>query len=644
VNGRNESEHPRDQALDVLLVDYQAGRDDDRTNWSGVTTIFSIAIASIALCGTIIVKLCDETLAGCRVEQPWFIVASLMVPAGLLAHLQALGAMATLRSFYLRALEREIALRLGPSSEIGSLNRRMQSPAQMELLQTYYSTSQGLSGYTLLSGIMLISAALGFGTLAILGASVVPVAWRLVIVGIFVPVTIGILGQFVHASRGGRDSFKTAVGAYQTRRIEPLWPRPKKGPDEPGSLFNYLLLPRPNDLAKALFLPVGYVLAIWLADENTRAEFWKLALALVAFELLNYQARYQRNDLVGITQDAAHPEKTLRGRLPLPPGSERRNIRASIVALVLRTYWFVALAWFLEPPQRVWLLAGGATVWALASVYDTVRSRTQTMHPRMTALLIIVLVGIGYAVRVTTGMGLVTDSIPAPVLAAVAFLTWSYGVQSVVLAWTIEANAHVRAHGDNSAALADRAVGEKHHLRLCLDSLYQRVELVDRDETQRDGYRYLSDGEMKSAVPLGKPTSVSSPWVIASGLVGLAGIGLPAILDGFTWRIPLVAAIGLIEAALLSKLRLRGRLIITGIATVTISALFLGEGAALMMISPIAALILGSAYTSFGRMSYADVQGLSNTFRTLPRAISRLVIRVFLGRESSKAYWEFPPS
>lgn len=204
---------------------------------------------------------------------------------------------------------------------------------------------------------------------------------------------------------------------------------------------SYLLLPRPQDLVKALIAPMAYLAAVLGAGDLHRlAQFTALWLIL---ETLVYPARYQWNDVPGAAHDREHPARDLRGRLPLGNGDAvgRRRVVASLAVAGARLAAAVTLGVMAGVGEGVLVLM--LAVLAIAVPYETLRARRPREVRRIAGaneIALWIVVGFGYAVR--GGLGLALAGLDGDHLAMAEGLLFfsAAGTMYVLLSWSLEAS------------------------------------------------------------------------------------------------------------------------------------------------------------------------------------------------------------
>ncbi|MDP9342054.1 MAG: hypothetical protein M3Q23_08130 [Actinomycetota bacterium] len=152
----------------LLIADFEATREDDRGGDAVATALISIGIALLGGLGVVVFKSCPmlHRTHGC-LNIPRQILALLPLgPLAVLAFFAQVGTVATMRSFYLRELERELASRLGVSA--GQLRR---IPSLRHLTMPLVSQRRGIGPFRVLSALWPAVLLIAFGGLSALSVS-----------------------------------------------------------------------------------------------------------------------------------------------------------------------------------------------------------------------------------------------------------------------------------------------------------------------------------------------------------------------------------------------------------------------------------------------------------------------------------------
>lgn len=459
------SDPPDRTRLDILLKDYELARLDERNLNATQATAFNVTVAVIGLMAA---NISSET----HLPDPMLAAAPLL-PLALLAYLQMLGTVATIRSYYMRGLERELRTYAGPAlSALGDVP----APALADLSLVIGSLRRGSWRFRAMANLILGVITVAFGGLTIY------IGWRVVespavqigMLAVYVPLAVLFLGEAARSSIGGRTLYtRTAQAFLDSEMVRPLpvvtlaplggEAGPPQGPAIGGAmprssrerrLFSYLLYPRPEDSIKLAFAPVSFLCAAWSTGEWGG---WLPAMGVwFVLEYLIYLARYQWNDVRGIEDDQRHAERKSRGRLPGggSPGRRLRNIRISLAVAFLRLLAAVGMGWLIGHLIVTCVLL--ALVLGIALLYEALRSRSakiaaeaasgnrDPLRPNPTTAALWFLVSLGYAVRSGAGFYLgglgLTDS--ALVFGVVSIA--AYGMMFVLMTWVLEATSFCR--------------------------------------------------------------------------------------------------------------------------------------------------------------------------------------------------------
>lgn len=138
---------PADQAarLQILLLDYEMARQDDRGAVATQATILSVAVALLLGIGAIISQACAFELKKECVEVPDGLLAAVpLAPLAMVGYLQMIGTAGTIRNYYMRALERELREQLRDTL---AAVRGLSAASYTELLTVQISQTRGSLPY-----------------------------------------------------------------------------------------------------------------------------------------------------------------------------------------------------------------------------------------------------------------------------------------------------------------------------------------------------------------------------------------------------------------------------------------------------------------------------------------------------------------
>lgn len=521
-------------------------RDDERANLNTLAVMFSVAITLLGLLIAVASTACDfrsEQTQCFAVARP-ALAALPLLPLATMAYIQIASSLATLRSYYLRGLEREIRSVAGvPISALAGIS----SSSYTDFTQTLVSLRRGRKGLRISGLIVLGSIIVVFGGFTFMIATKMTLPYQVAMALVYIPLVLILFVETLQATVGGRSLLTKVVRQYLAESTEAHFVYPLAGEAERG-LASYLLFPRPEDWHKWLFLPFAFGFGLFYAQRPDADTVLQLALALLVLEYLVYQGRYQWNDIRGLAEDLVHPEKGARKRLPVTRTGPRRAVEASA--------WTIAGRQLLAITVIVWLFysgrdaAGGMlaatmmTVWLAAVWYETLRAKAAATAPtRMSrnSLALVILVGCGYAARAI--VGLVIAGVPLsrqPVVWVLVVAAWTFGVMFVSITWALEGLAHVtERNGRYYYATGQRAeqdglplLGRKPHLGAMLSFL--RVD-VRPDHLTKGDVSWCT--HVRPFIAGGGP--LLAPWNL--GLIASTALGFlfTAVFDDLPWQIGL---------------------------------------------------------------------------------------------------------
>jgi hypothetical protein len=386
------------------------------------------------------------------------------------------------------------------------------------------------------------------------------------------------------------------------------------GPPEPHErrLVSYLLVPRPQDLVKALIAPTTYIVAAAAGGSFDRwARFVSLWLIL---EFLIYHARYQLNDVRGIADDSQHPERRLRGRLPLGAtvADSRRNAKVSLTVAGARLLAAVLIGAALASLKTVMVLI--LSVLSIAIVYEALRSqrpeRVRAAAGRREFGVWIV-VGLGYAVRAGLGLALAgfgSDGVAMGV--GVAFFS-AVGTTYVLLNWALEASNFSTYVGGRW--VVSEGLRGKPHISTLLPYLDGSRGGGPAFRTTPQQMSRQASGYLGASKVLHARGGLCSPWNIAlsvgSVLAGPLTIVLAAV--GPAWASATVIAVCVGGAAGLYRAgRSAVRWGIVATVSVALETVTLAAHAPSAWVAAFPWLVLSGCYAGLRSMSYLDSMGL----------------------------------
>ncbi len=515
-------------------------------------------------------------------------------------------------------------------------------------------------------GIIILGVAVILGGLTVYIGLLLDTPWRLGMLGVN-GVAIGALvhESFVSVFRG-RRMFAALTIALGRRSYESLDPRPKPPKSLTRSLPSYLLLPRPNDLIKALFFPATYVAGLAVMGWSIAGrDLLQATVALVCLEFLIYQARYQWNDLRGLGEDASSPMATDRKRLPHTPGSPEASVRASIAVICLRLYCVLIVASIPQPLDLAtplwWMFLA---VWVLGAFYELLRSveaahgKILVRFRRAGAVGVILIVGLGYAVRGVAGFMFAVPglTLASPVVLLIAGFMWAFGIMFVTLTWVLEGASYcldvpaASSTGDGRKPLVryGPSMDRKLHVKLLL--------IASGVSLQPAPSRGYGDGTAPGSTTAGSTTRplelrgrVLNPWnaaLVVSGGVGLVLAGnlafFPAVSNFLLSQIAIIAAVGsLASVAVAVQPGTSARWVATcaGLLAVELLPPALGVvafGLRWGMFAAIIWLVPAAINNLFRASSYSDTFKLADRLRQAVHAAARFVGVLLVGRDTAE--------
>lgn len=654
-----------EQRLSVLLEAYRLERQEDSSYQTMQATFVSLALATAALVAGLLSDTCSAAgwSGGCGFP-PGFLVALPLLPLAFFAYVTVNGLRATLRSYYLRALEREIGSELGSIGTLGSYPD-LAFPRSAELsLYAHPTAVRRQSAVRAFGLLVVLSMAVAFVAFVAWVFAVVPTGYRLVMLGFYVPAAAFLVGQVRTATAGGRRYFRRAVLRLQRSLEDDLLPAPP-GPRRSSGLVRYLLLPRPDSLPKAVLAPVAF--AVTAALMGLPALGWGPFLAVVAvFELLFYQARYQWNDIRGIREDAADAMAGVRGRLPVgrTPASRYFALRASQAVIAFRIYLGICVLGlvgsFAGETYRELGLGSLLVLGVLGVLYEVVRDPRRLARPSrgrvaLVALGTYVVVVLGYVLRgwlglasasidagssspatgwfarvgdLVSGVGFV--AVPGDVRLAVLGVAAGFGLLVVSATWALNGVSQLKDDDEATCtALADSLRGSRPHVAYALRGVGDLRGLFTRASASP---ARCSDGGYARA--LARRTSPVAPWNVGV-FIGVAALGVGGCVSvlGWSWTVALLTTtvIAACVALALSLTGPAGRLVVVvAFAALSFSPVLLGVvrahdatrwvvGAA----APATALV--ATYILLTRVSY---RAMKESPRRIQRAVLGLPARV----------------
>ena len=419
--------------LQILLSEYEAGRDDDRSTGNSVTALASVAVALLGGIVAVLMQDCRTSPAAeCwRISDSVYAILPLP-PMVLMAYGLFLSAGNSVRSYYLRLIERELSQTSGDVASIQvpasvHLSSEIARPRGTGRIWQVMLHGSWTAIFVILVGVISVALA-RIGSAWIQGSAIAIYA-----VGLLLMLRAAYLGSFgaysvwerLHEGLG--SGFERPLINRETRKRS-------------LRLLN-IILPRPSESVKFLFLPAGALLGI-LVYGSDNFDVYVLLLGILGFEFFLYQVRYLFNDLRGAASDADHPQ--LLGR---PDYTISSNAKAAVANMIVRLVAALSVAgalWYnWGSSLGVALLSAYVAVVAVTSVYEILRSSTAVQRdfltrPTRLMWLLYVWVGLGYGIRVMLGTVLATGGSLRTSMTLIVLLGTAFGIMFVTMTWTLQ--------------------------------------------------------------------------------------------------------------------------------------------------------------------------------------------------------------
>lgn len=623
--------------LAVLLADYQALRDDERATTNSQAALASVFVALLAGLFAILVGDCRFRGVGAaaarssgscyELAEPVYVVAPAL-PFAVLSYIVMLGTVVTLKSFYMRAIENELRRFVSrPMTVIPEVT----GASATELMLAVTSPRRGSRAYLALLVYLVLTFVVALVGWSVFVSLQLGAGARIAMLVLYGPLLLLIARQGFLINTGGRTLLRRAAKNLATTdypTMSAIMPTlPKRAPDERPT-WSYLLLPRPQDLIKWFFVPVAYSIGLLLADTDSSVSLPYAALGWLVFEYLVYQARYQWNDIRGLTDDLAHPARSERRRLPVTALGERKAVALS--GLVILTKMALAAVIALNVPSlTAAVLVSGGCAWAVAFAYERLRNGTSQSIVRAIAIWLVV--GVGYAVRTAFGLTLAGVSPGERTLwpfIALVVAAWSFGVVFVTLTWVIEATGH--CCGGPDPLLYPRTLRTKPHLFHLLRFTGLRLRPAGTS----------APPEALDVKPIAQRAPLWSPWnagLVLSVAIAVAGCMRTGWTAAAITALAIVATIGVVVTPTPES-----RLVTTGVSLVVVVP---ATGALVNWTSALAVglvlLIFLGVYAGFRQSCYADFRYFLRNLVIMLRGAGtwadtsvRTVLRWLVGRRT----------
>jgi hypothetical protein len=630
--------------LQILLLDYNMARSDERQTVATQATIFGVAVALIAAVTALTTQTCQlqNGKKGCAKIPDAVLAGVPLGPLALISFLMLIGTVATIRSYYLRALE--VELREYVNRPFKSF-RGIPLASYVDLTLEIASLRRGHVGYRIVTFIILIALVVGFGGLTVYIALHVNTTATIAMAIVYGSATLVLLGEATRATIGGRGTFVRLAQSYAHRAPSSGLPDLTERNADERSLLSYLVLPRPEDLVKIVFLPASFGLAAWSLGGVSGHDVARAALVWLALEYFIYEARYQWNDTRGIETDSRHGDRRSRGRLPVGRTARdvKRNIATSLVVAALRVGIALVGAWLLgfdtfEPVLLLTILVFGT-----ALVYESLKRAAVAVPPThggaIAARAVWLLVGLGYAYRGIAGLLLAGVTIESTIALLAVPVFVGFGTAFVTLTWVLDAVSQCRAEMRSedepmpvSPLLYDADLNHQRHLSLLL-------KYIDADTAHSDAPIGLSCRTVRAVASRGK---TRAPWnialvasALAAGPLGMKLAGEDDLLRLLLSGAICAVAVGVFVTA--SRSSYRWAAVVLGALVLLVHASV--SDAAPALAAPIPWLLVSAVVAAFRDMSYAslklDPDALASSMRRMGECLGAVIVgkatRDFIG-------------
>lgn len=514
----------RDVYLSVLLNDYNEAREDERNFLLLQATSLTLGITAAAGLLVFFEQVIDRNKEPDNRFPDLVIAGALMAGFVTIAFALWVGSVATVRSFYLRSLEREIR-RVAKFDDTSFGDLGLRPISYHELIVEHNSLAKPLSTTaSILVNIIVVGLITVFGAIGSFLAFQIHGKWMIPIVLLVnVSFVLYALWQLWVTSVGGRKYVKDLMKRYEERLGRDLVTRNAR--PSPGPMISYALLPRPDDLAKSLFTVGGLVIA-WIAIRDvSNVNLRSMIVVFVAIELLAYQARYQINDLLGRSEDRRSPTARRRGRLP------EGGVPLSVFSILLRIVLIASAVLYLfdtdnrGETQGVWfrLLLLTLSVFALMVPYEIVRNWVRAdpgasfRKRRTITCILLFLVALGYPLRFAGSALCLTGTLSPGLWAPQIVMGFGLGWVFVAPTWVLESFSYVsHKSSDNRSYLVRDECRRKYHVKELATMNGWSMEFESSPDASKVEWEDL-DGALYHALKLRVPSGIKL-WSIGAAI------------------------------------------------------------------------------------------------------------------------------
>ncbi|WP_328547743.1 hypothetical protein [Streptomyces platensis] len=619
-----------------MALDYSMAREDERTFFNVQVAVTGVAVALLAGIATLVSVTCQLNYhPGCTRPPNIFLAGAPAIPLAVLAMLQTLGASSAMRTYYMRALEKEIRgyaraplEQLSPVANIG--------PASYAGLVAEVTTlRRGRSGYRFLAVLIMLIAFFTFGGLTIYTAFSLPGAYRVgMLLGYGISFAI-LFANVASVTLGARQTFIRIAKRFSARQHSSMF---EGSPTSEGGrgLMSYLLFPRPEDWIKWLFIPLVFVLVSWGRGNGYR---WaSMVTALLITEYLVYSARYQWNDIRGLRDDLNHPQTSARFRLPRidSPRRARFVVGSSLLAAFLRLLAALVLGVVLH--RLPFVLSLISTVFGVAVIYEFLR-RVEA-HSDAAARTLWVSVGVGYAVRFLVGVYAAGEPLLSTLTLSGVAYAYAFGIMFVLMTWALEGTAFCVSKKDNEWRIADNALTKKRHIMLLLPHF--RTPRIDITRPMSGlPPSLIACGEIPVLAEPDKVKTLFSPWRVSFICAALCSgpLGMLLAQQQIDIRVALGSALlaGFSAVAVVRIPAMMAFMVVTGVSFTLVGMSYLAgfsEPRAELLIVAFPWFLNGAVYLSFTQQSYDQLKNFA------PNSLKRIkswrlqVVKWIVGKDT----------
>ncbi|MFJ6723869.1 hypothetical protein ACIQPQ_03045 [Streptomyces sp. NPDC091281] len=637
--------HDEPNRFEILKMDYEMARDDERTFSNIQAAVASIAVALLAVMATMVSDTCQLSDAkDCKEVPDLFLAAAPSVPLAALAFLQLLGTVSSVRSYYLRALERELRSHVrSPLAELRGF-APIRPASYVELITEVTTMRRGRAGYRVLSFLILCITFSVFAGFTVYLAVRLGGGYTAAMLVFYGASFLFLAADVAGSTLGARTVFVRVAQQFYVRAGRPLLSATATAPHTGRGIVSYLVMPRPEDWSKLLFVP-----AVFLAASASRGEpfDWPaLLVSLLVAEYFVYAARYQWNDIRGVAADAAHPEAGV--RLRLPHSADRKRLRSivgwSLAVALVRVLAAVLVGW--ATGELPLTLAFLGAVFAVAALYELLRTRAQApaVTERGRARLargLWLTVGTGYVLRFLVGVHAAGVPIDAPLALVGGAFSYVFGIMFVLLTWVLEATGHCRASATGVWYQARELRGRPHQSRLLRH--LRGLSVSEHPDPHPSAPSVLNCGATKV---LRHRSALFAPWNVALWASAVAGAPLAVVLAGVPldsatlWWTGGASAAGALALSLVGGTPGRAAVLLLATGGIVLAAVRSAAGTAItwddaFLVVPW--IVTAGTYVMFSDQSYRDLKHFAADLLDGARRLALRLLRSVTGPDTWQA-------